>query len=219
MRRRAAQRNPAGEPEPAQSGRRQHQRIVLALVQLAQARVEIAANRRETARRETTASAARCAGRCWCRSTAIGRAQRRASSTVVGRWLDSRAASAVTGSTTASSGSSRGRTRGDRQPSGSTRRHVLAAVHREIDVAAQQRILDFLHEQPLSANLRERRVLQAIAGRLDDRRSGTAGRPPAAIRAATVVRLPQGELAAARAESKFRGHASLSAADRGADCA
>ena len=51
--------------------------------------------------------------------------------------------------------------------------------------AAQQRVFDFLHEQPLAADFRERRVLQPIAGRPDDddlhaRAAGSA------MRAATV---------------------------------
>ena len=48
------------------------------------------------------------------------------------------------------------------------RRHVLAAVNGEVDVAGQQGVLDFFHEQPLAPDLRERRLAQAVAGRLDD---------------------------------------------------
>ena len=44
---RQRQRDARREAEPPQSGRRQHERIVLALVELAQPRVEVAANRRE----------------------------------------------------------------------------------------------------------------------------------------------------------------------------
>ena len=32
-----------------------------------------------------------------------------------------------------------------------------------IDLAGEQRVLDFLHEQPLAADLRERRFSQTIA--------------------------------------------------------
>ncbi len=53
------------------------------------------------------------------------------------------------------------------QALGQHRRHVLRAVDREIDLAAEQRVLDFLDEEPLAAGLRERRVLEPVAGCLD----------------------------------------------------
>ena len=62
------------------------------------------------------------------------------------------------------------------RPSGRTAGMVLAAVHGEVDLAAQQRVLDFLHEQPLAADFRERRFLQPIARRGDD---DDAAGPPA----------------------------------------
>ena len=46
-RRRKAERDARGEPEAAQAGGREHERIVLAVVELAQPRVQIAADRRE----------------------------------------------------------------------------------------------------------------------------------------------------------------------------
>ena len=69
----------------------------------------------------------------------------------------------------------------------------------EVDLAAQERVLDFLDEQPLAAGFRQRRVLQPIAAGLDDDDLG-ARRRARSMRAATVLRLPQRELAAARAE-------------------
>ena len=66
----------------------------------------------------------------------------------------------------------------DVEPVGQHRRHVLAAVHGEIDVAAEQRVLDFLHEQPLAADFGQRRFLQPIARRLDDDDLARAGRRP-----------------------------------------
>ena len=50
--RRQSERNTRREAEAPQPGRRQHQRIVLAGVQLAKTRVEVAADRRETGRRK-----------------------------------------------------------------------------------------------------------------------------------------------------------------------
>ena len=57
---------------------------------------------------------------------------------------------------------------GDLEPVRKKRRHVLAAVNGEIDLASQQRILDFFHEQALAADLREWRLAQSVAGRFDD---------------------------------------------------
>ena len=112
------------------------------------------------------------------------------------------AARRPSGSTTASSGFSRGSTPAMTSPSGSSGGHVLAAVHGEIDVAAQQRVFDFFHEQPLPADFRERRFLQPIARRLDDH---DPARRAAGLRDAPRDRvgLPQRELAAAAAEAEF----------------
>ena len=87
-----------------------------------------------------------------------------------------------TGSTSASRGFSRGST-----PA--------------IDHVAEQRVLDFLDEQPLAADLGERPLLQPIPVGLDhdDRAGRTAGGGDARGHRAG---LPQRELAAARAETK-----------------
>ena len=80
-------------------------------------------------------------------------------------------------------------------------------------VAAQQRVLDFLHEQALAADLRERRLLQPVAARLDDddlaRRSARSS-----TRAAARARLPERELTAAGAEAELV-HADLPVAGAG----
>ena len=72
----------------------------------------------------------------------------------------------------------------------------------EIDLLAEQRVFDFLHEQPLAADFREGRFLQAIARGLDDndparRRAG--GRQPRG----DGVRLPQRKLTATGAETEL----------------
>ena len=80
------------------------------------------------------------------------------------------------------------------------RRHVLAAVHREIDLAGQQRILDFLDEQSLAADLRQPRFRQPVAGRLDDDDVALdAG--ALAQQGGNRVCLPARELAAARSNT------------------
>ena len=45
------------------------------------------------------------------------------------------------------------KTSGDRQAVGEHDRHVLAAVNGKVDLAAEQRVLDFLDEQALAADL------------------------------------------------------------------
>ena len=116
---------------------------------------------RNTRAREQPASAARRAARCSCRSVGDG-------PSAVTRVGPGRVRRLPRGSTSASRGSSRGSAARQRQPVGQHRRHVLAAVHGEVDVAGQQRVLDFLDEQALAADLRQRRVREPIAGRLDD---------------------------------------------------
>ena len=113
---RQRERDARREAEPAQAGRGQHQRIVLAGVELAQPRVEVAANRREARAAGTAASAARRAARCsvpidgdWPSAATSSLERRRC----VRPRLDA-------GSTTASRGSSRGSTPAIARPSGST---------------------------------------------------------------------------------------------------
>ena len=57
-----------------------------------------------------------------------------------------------TGSDQRIRGSSRSQNGANLQPVWQYRRHVLAAVHREIDLAVEQRILDFLDEKALAAD-------------------------------------------------------------------
>ena len=90
------------------------------------------------------------------------------------------------------------------EPFGQERRHVLAAVNREVDVAAEQCVLDFLDEQPLAANLGQRGLLQSIAGRLDD--DDLAGRSAGRLYALGYEPgLKEGEVTSAAAKAK-RAH-------------
>src|SRR5438309_8187038 len=52
-------------------------------------------------------------------------------------------------------------------PAGKLERHVLHAVDSEIDAVIQERLVDFLREQSLSANLRQRHIENLVTGRLD----------------------------------------------------
>ena len=47
-------------------------------------------------------------------------------------------------------------------------RHVLHRVHGQIDAAGEQSFLDLLGKQPFATSFRQRSILDAIAGRLDD---------------------------------------------------
>ena len=51
----------------------------------------------------------------------------------------------------------------NRQPAGQDHGHVLTAVNGDIDFIPEQRVFDFLDEEPLPAGLRESRVLELIA--------------------------------------------------------
>ncbi len=57
---------------------------------------------------------------------------------------------------------------GDLQALGQPGRHVLHGVHRDVDAPLEQRLLDLLGEQALAADLGERAVLHRVAGGLDD---------------------------------------------------
>ena len=86
--------------------------------------------------------------------------------------------------------------------------HVLAAVNGEVDVACEQRILDFLHEQPLASDLRQRRLAEAITRRFDD--DDLAERSRAiAKECGHGVGLIKSERAATGADPECRIHVSL----------
>ena len=55
----------------------------------------------------------------------------------------------------------------NREPVGQHGRHILHTVDRKVDVFPQERLLDLLHEQPLSADLGERNVEDLISRGLD----------------------------------------------------
>ncbi len=59
--RRNHRRDAVAEAKPAQAGGGEHQRVVFSRIELAQPRVDVAANRREARRRERPATAGRCA--------------------------------------------------------------------------------------------------------------------------------------------------------------
>ena len=69
------------------------------------------------------------------------------------------------------------------------RRHVLRGMHREIDAAVDQRLLDLLGEQPLAAGLRQRPVLNPVARWCGSPRSRSVpdrGRAPSPAASRTI---------------------------------
>jgi hypothetical protein len=57
--------------------------------------------------------------------------------------------------------------RAEGQPGRQDDRQILAAVDGEVDVAGQETVFDFLHEETLAADLRQRRVGEPVARCLD----------------------------------------------------
>ena len=135
-------------------------RVHVALIELAQPGVEVAAKRLEPRVRDQHGELRHAAHAAGADPRRRAPDARTAASNV--------SSSAGSGSTSASRGSSRGSAAPHFQAGGQPRRHVLAAVHRQVDGAGQQRVLDFLDEQALAADLRQRRVGEAVARGLDD---------------------------------------------------
>jgi hypothetical protein len=79
------------------------------------------------------------------------------------------------------------------QPGRQLGRHVLERVHRQVHLARQERLLELLGEQPLSADFAQRHVQHLIPAGVDDRelhrRDGTAWQRQEPI--ADVLRLRQ----------------------------
>ena len=103
--------------------------------------------------------------------------------------------------------------RGDHQPGRQRRRHVLHAVHGDIDAPRQQRLLDLLDEQALAAGFGQRPVLDRVAGGPDhhdlDRIGRGERRHGRGERVAHQAGLGQRQLAAARAEAEERSAMAL----------
>jgi hypothetical protein len=71
------------------------------------------------------------------------------------------------------------------------RRHILEAVHRDVDRAALQRLFQFLDEEPFAADRRQRDVVAFVAGRLQHDELGLVAALAEEVR--DTVRLPQRE--------------------------
>ena len=144
---RQGQRDARAEAQPPQACGGQHEQIVARLRRASAAGCRDCRECSRTRRPETSLRAARSDGRCRCQYGRLTAAPR----DVVEA---SRPRSRRTGQHERISRILALQHRADVEPLGQHRRHVLAAVNGEVDVAAEQRIFDFLDEQPLAADLR-----------------------------------------------------------------
>ena len=88
-----------------------------------------------------------------------------------------------------SRGSSRSRNAAEHQARRQHGRHVLGGMHREVDRAGRERLLDLLGEQTLAAGIRQRPILDAVAAGADRPgcRSARASKPCAAASACRTM--------------------------------
>ena len=151
FRRRQHRGNPLSPAQPAQPGRSQYDGVVLPLVEFSQSGVQVAPQILDPQVRPQPQQLGFAAQ--------TGGSDRRP-----GRQFRQ------TGIATADKGVMRVQTGGYRrenQPRRQFRRHVLEAVHGQIDIPGQHRCFQFLGEQSLAADLRQRHVENLIAGRDD----------------------------------------------------
>ena len=87
---------------------------------------------------------------------------------------------------------------GEHESFGQFRRHVLEAVHGEVDFAREHRLLKLLREKPLAADLRQRRIEHAVALRRHALLYDMKLRVFLPELRLYIVRLPKRELTAAR---------------------
>ena len=146
-----------------QSGRSKHDRVVAAFIQLAQARVDVAADVFDL---QIGTAARSCAAR---------RNEPVPTRAPVREILQGPANQGIARIFAL-------RNRGQRQAGRQIGRHVFQAVNGEIDRAREQRLFDFLGEKALRSDLRKCNVGDLVAGGLDDFDAGLS-RPSCSRRA------------------------------------
>jgi hypothetical protein len=143
-----------------QPRRREDDGVELAVIEFPQPRIEIAADRCEVSARKQPREL--CAAANAARPDAWRASER--THDVFDAAPDGGSASASRiGRITASRASSRGSTAPISSPR-AARQACPCCCERPVDVALEQRVLDFLHEQPLAADLRQFRLGQTVAG-------------------------------------------------------
>ena len=187
--RRQRRRDAVRVSEPPEAGRGQHECVEIAAIELPQTRVEVSADRfepcgRKEARELRGAPHAARADPRRVAEAACGLIERGAGA----RREDDRVAGVLAWQDGA-----------DGQPRRQLGWHVLAAVYREIDRAGEQRILDFLDEEPFATDPCQPNLGEPITGGPDDDDLARhAGARPEQV--GDGVGLKERERAAARAE-------------------
>ena len=178
------------QPQPFQPRLRQDDRVEVLLVQLAQPRSHVAADRRQLQVRPavqclrpppqaavaTTAPCGRSSNRAWRRDTKTSPVGPR--------------------SGTAPSVS----------PVNVGGRQVFQAMHGHIDGVRQQGALNLLGEHAVAADLRQRQVAHHVAGRFDQDQLDGPRRGQRPQPSGDVIGLPEGQRTAARADAQRRNH-------------
>ncbi|OIQ71739.1 hypothetical protein GALL_466420 [mine drainage metagenome] len=168
-----------GQPQALEPGGGQHDAVVVAGVELAQPGVEIAAQRRDAqigpqrADLHFTAQARGADHGSGRQLAPVRRARRHPGVARVLALHDQRQGEAL----------------------GQVHRHVLQRVHREVGAAVLERLLEFLDEQPLAADFRQRAVENLVAARGHALEHDFAIRIQRAQQALHVFGLPQREAA------------------------
>ena len=179
-----------GETEPVQPGAGEKRRVGHALLELAQPRLDVAAEPHDLEIRAPVQRSAPAAA-----ATTSRRSRRAGSSSKRGvLHADERVARVL----------ARQRRRRWRGHRGSTVCMSFMECTASVDLAGEQRLLDLLGKETLAAGLRQRPVGDAVAGRLDDDRARTRPRPSpcaAARRRAHLVGLRQRQGRAAGADA------------------
>ena len=171
--------NARRKTQPREPGVRKQDRVELSVVELAQARADIAA---QLADREIGPKPAQLRLPAQARGSHNRALRQRVEIRVPIR--DEGIARVLAGEI-----------RGKRQALRQMCRHVLHRMHGDVGAAIEQRRLQFLDEQPLAADRREAAIEQLIALRGHRHEPHREARMHAFEQAAHVFRLPQGERA------------------------
>ena len=174
--------DPVLEPEPLEPGRGQHDRVVQALVELAQAGVEVATQRLDSQIRPQRPQQHDAAQARRADHGALRQLLERGVA-----WRHQRVARVFAREHA-----------GQRETVGQVHRHILERVHRDIGATVFERGLELFHEQALATHLAERAIEDLVAARGHaEQRDRMA---PFLQQGLHVFRLPEGQTAFARGD-------------------
>jgi hypothetical protein len=170
----------AGIPTQAfQTGGRQHDGVILAFIELAQARVQIAAHRLDPEVGPHPAQLRRAPQRAGAQPGARRQVRQPPAYQGIARIFPRR-------------------NRGQHQARRQLRRQILQTVYGQVGAAVQQGFLDFLGEQAFCAYLGERYVGNLVAGGFDNFDAGGVAQGGQLL--LDPMRLPEGQLGSARCD-------------------